>query len=100
LTVNGTSATSGGSLSTSTTGSWTISRTDYNADGAAGFASSVLTLATAAYSGGTCGTFGSESVIAGSPLQTGVAGTCYRYTLTGTDRVGNTSILLTTVQRP
>jgi hypothetical protein len=100
LTVNGTAATGTGSLSTNNSGTWTISRTDYSADGAAGFAGSVLTVATALSSGGVCGTFGAATVITGAPAQSGPSGTCFRYTLTGTDRVGNTSVLITTVRRP
>ena len=60
--------------------------------------SSVLTREAAPLSGGTCGTYGAPTTISGSPAQTGSADTCYRYTLTGTDRVGNTSALTVVVR--
>ena len=101
LTVNGVAAT--GSTTTtsySKTGSFTIgTRTDFNADAGSGFASSVLTSRTGDYSPttGLCSNYGSSSTITGNPDQTGSDGHCYEYTLTGTDNVGNTSTLVTTV---
>ena len=98
LSVNG-SATA----SVSTSGSYAISRTDYT-DGGSGLASSVLTRETAsltssdAIGAGTCGTYGTASVLAGSPAQTVTGPSCYRYTLTGTDNVGNVSATTTIVK--
>ena len=40
----------------------------------------------------------SSDLIVGSPNQTGLASGCYRYTLTGTDNVGNTTSIQTTVK--
>src|SRR5439155_8762617 len=45
-----------------------------------------------------CGAFGSATTIVGNPNQTGLATGCYRYTLTGTDNVGNTVSIQTTVK--
>ncbi|MEA2149546.1 MAG: hypothetical protein QOD69_1376 [Solirubrobacteraceae bacterium] len=93
LTVNAAAGTAAGSVSTSTTGSFAISRTDYADDGS-GLATSVLTRATATLrSPGTCGSYGSASVIAGAPAQRVSGGACYRYTLTGIDEVGNASAI-------
>ncbi len=58
----------------------------------------MLTRRAAALSGATCGTFGAPTTIAGSPTQAGLAQGCHLYTLTGTDNLGNTSSLSTTVK--
>jgi hypothetical protein len=103
LTVNGAAATGGGSVSGSVSGSFSIARTDY-ADGGSGLLSSVLTLESATLSSaggivvGTCGTYGSSSVITGNPAQTVSPPGCYRYTLTGVDRLGNTVAVSTVVK--
>jgi hypothetical protein len=98
LTVNGIAATSGGSTSTARLGFPINVRTDFSADAGSGFASSVLTRETAPFTGGTCGSFGSSTTITGNPTQTGLTTGCYRYTLTGTDQVGNTSSVSTVVR--
>jgi hypothetical protein len=98
LTVNGTAANAAGSTSFNKTGSYTIgTRTDYT-DASSGIASSVLALSTATLAGNTCGTFGTATVIAGNPTQSGLTNGCYRYVLTGTDRVGNVASRTTTVK--
>jgi hypothetical protein len=100
LTVNGVAAAGAPSTSASTTGSFSIARTDYT-DAGSGLSASVLTRETATLSSsdgvaaGTCGTFGSASVLTGSPAQSVSGPNCYRYTLTGTDRVGNVSAIAT-----
>jgi hypothetical protein len=100
LTINGVAASGAGTTSVSKTGSFSIARTDYT-DAGSGLSSSVLTTETATLSStdgiaaGTCGTFGSASVITGNPAQTVTGPSCYRYTLTGTDRVGNVSTIST-----
>ncbi len=103
LTVNGVAASGTGSSSSSTTGSFTVgTRTDYT-DGGSGLASSILlrqsaTLSsTDGMSAGTCGSFGGAVTITGSPAQVLTGPACYLYTLTGTDNVGNTATLWTTV---
>jgi hypothetical protein len=106
LTVNGTAASAGGSTSQATNStSFTIgARTDYTAGGS-GLRSSVLTVQSEALSGtGGCGAPGSggpfvaATTIAGTTQPTGMlAGYCYVYTLTGTDNVGNTASISTTV---
>jgi hypothetical protein len=96
LTVNGTVATSAGSTSSSSTGSWTIARTDFT-DAESGLTSSTLVRTTASITNGVCGTFGGSTTITGAPSQTGTARTCYRYVLTGTNAFGLTTSLTTTV---
>jgi hypothetical protein len=85
--------------STNTTGVFTVTRTDYSADAGSGVASSSLTRATATLTGTTCGTFGTETAqAAGNVNESGLATGCYRYTLTGTDNVGNVSSTSVIVQ--
>src|SRR5205807_3330871 len=86
----------------STTGSFPIDvRTDYTEAQSvteSGLASSTLVRTSASYSSpNVCGAFGSPTTISGSPAQTLATG-CYRYTLTGTDNVGNTVSISTTVK--
>lgn len=98
LTVNSVAASAAGSSSLNKTGSFTVGlRTDYT-DAASGIASSVLTVQSATLSAGACGVYGSAAVIVGTPAQSGLATGCYRYTLTGTDKVSNTAALMTTVK--
>ena len=105
VTVNGTAASAGGSTSTDTDGSFTISgRTDYSeAQNAtqSGLASggSTLVRESATLSGNTCGSFGSPTTISsGTTSQSGLATACYRYTLSGVDNVGNTASISTIVK--
>ena len=87
LTVNGVAASAGGTSSTST-GSFAISRTDYT-DATSGLAASTLTRDSATYTNDGCGAYsGSPTTIVGAPAQNLTVG-CYRYVLTGTDNVGN-----------
>ena len=96
LTVNGAAASGGGSTSTSN-GSFTISRTDYT-DGGSGLGSSMLTRDSAPFANDACGTYsGSPTTIGGAPAQSLGTG-CYEYVLTGTDAVGNTTSIRTVVQ--
>ncbi len=98
LTVNGTAASGGGTFSYSSTGAFPInSRTEYT-DAGAGIDTSTLTYASATLSGNTCGTFGSSSVVSGTPAQSGLTTGCHRYTLTGTDLSGNTASTTHTVK--
>ncbi|HVP76092.1 MAG TPA: FN3 associated domain-containing protein, partial [Gaiellaceae bacterium] len=98
LTANGTAATGAGSTSYLTSGTTlTInSRTDYT-DAGSGLASSTLTIQSAPLSGNSCGSYGSASTISGTTSQTVSSGNCYLLTLTGTDNVGNTASISTTV---
>jgi hypothetical protein len=99
LRVNGVDATGAGSVSTDGDGTFALGpRTDYGADAGSGFASSVLTRQQATLTGDSCGTFGDPTTITGTPAQAGLGDGCYRYTLTGTDRLGNTSSIATTVK--
>ncbi len=108
LSINSTSAALSATTSYNNTGSFTIgTRTDYTETmgaSASGLATSVLTRESATLSGDACGTFGSSSTIAtgsGTVQNSGAGistGTCYRYTLTGTDNVGNAATIQTIVK--
>jgi len=107
LTVNGQAASGAGSTGYNNTGSFTISAiTDYT-DAGSGLASSALVRDQAPLSSsnglvdGTCGVFTSPTTIASraTPIAQSLSGpTCYRYTLTGTDNVGNTTSISTIVK--
>lgn len=105
LTVNGTAASAGGTTSSATNStSFAInSRTNYT-DAGSGLQSSVLTVQSESLSGSTCGApgsggpFTSPTTITGTTQPSGIlAGYCYLYSLTGTDNVGNTTSISTTV---
>ena len=107
FSVNGTSATGGGSSSFFTgnraTGLTDLTRTDFSETQNAtqsGLAGSVLTVDTGTLSGGSCTSYtGSPSTITGQTSQTGLTNnTCYKFVLTGTDNVVNTSTLTTEVK--
>jgi PKD repeat protein len=99
LAVNSVAASAAGSTSYNNSGSFAIgTRTEYNADTGSGLLSSVLTRSTGTLSSGTCSSYGSPVTITGNPTQSGLAAGCYLYKLTGTDRVGNTASLSTTVE--
>lgn len=109
--VNDVSAPTGGSLvvnggsSTSSTSAFAItSRTNFSGDLGSGLASSVLTVQSESYDGTTCGApgsggpFMSPTTVSGTTQPSGVQrGYCYVYTLTGTDNVGNTATVSSTV---
>jgi hypothetical protein len=105
VSVNGTPGTGGGSTSTTSSTSFPInSRTDYNSDNGSGVASSILTVQSETLTAGTCGgpgsggPFTSPTTISGTTQPSGIqTGFCYLYTLTGTDKVGNTVSIKTTV---
>jgi hypothetical protein len=108
LTVNGTAASAGGSTSTSTSTVFAISaRTDYSEAQSAtqsGLASSTLTVQSETLTGNVCGAPGSggeytsPTTITGTSNPAIATGFCYLYTLTGTDNVGNTVAVKTTVR--
>ncbi|HEY7396767.1 MAG TPA: Ig-like domain-containing protein [Gaiellaceae bacterium] len=103
LTVNGRAASGAGTTSYSQSGSFPIDvRTDFveaQSPAQSGLASSTLTRRFASFSApDTCGSFGSATTLSGAPAQSGLSTGCYRYTLTGTDAVGNTLTLSTTVE--
>jgi Chitobiase/beta-hexosaminidase C-terminal domain len=101
LTVNGTAASGAGTSSYNSSGSFTISAiTDYT-DAGSGLASSTLTRQAATLSAGSCGSYGAPTTIASrlTPIVQTLSGpSCYLYTLTGTDNVGNTVAISTTVK--
>ncbi len=98
LTVNGAAATSAGSTSYAKAGFFITTRTDYATDVGSGVAGSVLTVAQASLAGNACGTYGTPTTLTGTPTQSGLTTGCYLYTLTGTDNVGNSSSVSTTVR--
>ena len=99
LTVNGAAASGGGSQSYDGDGSFPIdARTNYNADALSGFATSVLTREDGTLAGDACSSYGAPATIVGTPAQSGLATGCYRYVLTGTDNVGNTTTITTVVK--
>ena len=99
FTANSVVATGGGSSSNITAGTTLLinSRTDYT-DGGSGLASSTLTMQTGTLSGNACSAYGAPATIAGTTSQTVASGNCYLLTLTGTDNVGNTASISTTVK--
>ena len=99
LTVNGVAASGAGTSSFSKSSGFTIAtRTEYGADTGSGVASSVLTRAAGTLANNVCSSYGTPVTITGNPAQSGLAEGCYLYTLTGTDRVGNTASVSTTVK--
>src|SRR6185295_14110493 len=99
LTVNGAAASGGGTQSYDGDGSFPIdARTNYNADALSGFATSVLTREDGTLVGDVCSSYGAPATIVGTPAQSGLATGCYRYVLTGTDNVGNTTTVTTVVK--
>ena len=98
LTVNGVAATGVGSTSTARLAFPIDVRTPYSGDAGSGLASSTLVRESATFAAGTCGAFGSPVTITGNPSQTGLTTGCYRYTMTGTDNVGNQSSISTIVR--
>src|SRR5262249_57078562 len=84
-------------------GSFSIdTRTDYTETQtatASGLAFSTLVRTSASFtSADTCGSFGSPTTLVGTPAQSGLATGCYKYTLTGTDNVGNAASVSTIVK--
>ncbi len=82
-------ATGGSATSTRTSGTIALAVTAF-ADAGSGIATNVITRSTAPLSAGTCGSFVGSTVVSG-PVDKGLAAGCYRYALTGADRVGNTA---------
>ncbi|HEY5662125.1 MAG TPA: hypothetical protein VIR59_15180, partial [Gaiellaceae bacterium] len=104
LTVNGTAANTSGTTSSTTNPSFAInSRTNYT-DAGSGIGSSALTVQSETLTGASCGAPGSggpytsPTTISGTTNPSITLGYCYLYTLTGSDNVGNTSSISTTVK--
>jgi hypothetical protein len=107
LTVNGTAASGAGTSSYSSSGNFAIGAISDYADSGSGLASSTLTRRSATLSSsdgvaaGVCGSFGAATTIGGraTPIAETLSGSsCYLYTLTGVDNVGNTVSISTTVK--
>lgn len=105
VSVNSTAASAVGSTSSTTSTTFAInSRTNYT-DASSGLASSTLIVQSETFTNNSCGApgsggpFTSPTTITGTTQPSGIlAGYCYLYTLTGTDNVGNTASISTTVQ--
>ena len=102
LTVNGTAASGGGSGSYDSDGNFTIgTRTDYSETQSAtesGLASSTLVRTSAPSLGRRLRRLRRPDHDRRHPRPDGLATGCYRYTLTGTDNVGNATSIKTTVK--
>jgi hypothetical protein len=98
LSVNGTPAAAAATSSYLTSGSTVTidSRTDYT-DAQSGIATSTLTVETATLVHNACGSYGAPSTVTGTTAQPVSNGHCYRFVLTGTDRVGNVASVSTVV---
>jgi uncharacterized repeat protein (TIGR02059 family) len=98
LKVNGTDAAAAATSSYLTTGSAVSidSRTDYT-DAGSGLASSTLTMESGTLAHNVCSAWGAPATVAGTTPQSVSNGHCYRFTLTGTDHVGNTASISTVV---
>ncbi len=104
MNANGTAASAGGTSSINATGTISVSKTDYTeaqSGTASGLAFSLLTRENGTLAGNNCSSYGAPTTVtitggndAAGPFATG----CYRYTLTGTDNVGNVATLTTTVK--
>ena len=81
ITANGS-----GSASFNTTGTISLSKTDFT-DADSGIASNVITRATASLTGNSCGSFSGATVvtISGGNDPASLTTACYQYTLTGTN---------------
>lgn len=94
LTVAGVAGEGSGATAYSRTGTFSGTFTAYGADSLSGLAVSTMVRETAPLAGAVCGTYGSSVTLTGTTITaSSLAANCYRYTLTGTDKVGNTSSL-------
>jgi hypothetical protein len=91
VTANGSS-----SDSYNTTGTIAIAKTNFT-DGGSGIATNVITRATASLAGNSCVSSFSGAVVVPGASDAGLANACYRYTLTGTDNVGNVATALSAI---
>jgi hypothetical protein len=107
LTVNGTAASGAGTSSYSSSGDFAVGAIGDYTDSGSGLASSTLTRQSAPLSSsdgvaaGVCGSFGASTTIGSraTPIAQTLSGpSCYLYTLTGVDNVGNTVSIATTVK--
>lgn len=89
ITANGST-----SASYNSSGSITLTKTNFTDTGGSGIASNVITRASGTLSGDSCGALSGATVVT-SP--NAVTNGCYQYTLTGTDRVGNQSTVVSAV---
>jgi hypothetical protein len=79
-------------------GAYTIGvRTDYT-DATSGIATSTLTREQGTLNADACSAYGAPTTLVGTPAESGLATGCYRYVLTGTDNVGNTTTITTIVK--
>ena len=98
VTVNGVAASGGSTQSYDGDGAYTIGvRTDYT-DATSGIATSTLTREQGTLNADACSAYGAPTTLVGTPAESGLATGCYRYVLTGTDNVGNTTTITTIVK--
>ncbi|MCW3016124.1 MAG: hypothetical protein JWO02_3216 [Solirubrobacterales bacterium] len=110
LAVGGVTAAAGGATGAAPASFSIGTRVDYSEAASAtqaGLRSSTLTVQSTTLTGSTCGASGSGgpftsiTTVTGSTQPAGITtGFCYRYTLTGTDKVGNTTSVTATVRVP
>jgi hypothetical protein len=104
VTVNGVAAEAGAPQSWDADGAFTVSGimpyVEAESSSAAGLANVSLTRESAVLAGGSCGAFGGSTSLgmAGPIDEAGLSDGCYRYTLSGTDRVGNSASIATIVR--
>lgn len=97
LVANGVAATSGsGSASISSTGSWTLERTDFT-DPETTLTSRLTRRVAPSLNGGTCGPYGSAVTITGAPTEAGFTSGCVQYSLSGQNTLTLTAPVLVTV---
>ena len=99
LTANAVAATTGtGSQSWSTTGAWTVERTDYT-DPETTLTSTLNRTVATTLTNGTCSSFGSSTTVVGVPTESGIAGGCIRYIFTGRNTLNLTAPAIITIVR-
>ena len=102
LSANGTAASGAGTTSVSTSGNFSVTSPSGYAESttltSSGLASSELRRSVAPVAAGTCGSFGPAATVTAPITESGLAAGCYRYSLTGTDLVGNVAQISTTVR--
>lgn len=99
LGANGTAAVTGtGAVSTSTTGAWSVERTDFT-DPESTLTSTLTRAAATSLSNGSCGRFGGASTVTGAPVESGLVTGCVRYVLAGRNSLNLSALSLTVTVR-
>lgn len=99
LTANGTEGAAGtGSVSMSTTGAWTVERTDF-VDAETTLTSTLTRAVATGLSNGACSRFGSAVTVVDAPVEAGITGGCIRYVLAGRNTLNLAAPSLTVIVR-